>query len=96
MRGGQRTLRGFVTVVGAKEPSNARDSAGGEDVAPTPALDSAVAAANSEPATTDPLLVARTLQLDPSAAAAATAATDSPRAALGKRTASEADDADEA
>ena len=45
LRGGQQTLRGFVTVR-AKKISNTRDSAGGEDAAPTPALDSAVTAAN--------------------------------------------------
>ena len=45
LRGGQRTLRGFVTVR-AKGSSNTRDSAGGDDAAPTPAVDSAVTATN--------------------------------------------------
>ena len=80
--------------MGAKEPSNTRGSAGGEGGTPTPTLESTLATANLRRQI--PLPVVRTRQPDPSATAAATAATPPPRRALGTRTASEADDADEA
>ena len=98
LRGGQRTLRGFVTVRATIPRNIGTTSAGGDEETLAPAPDSTVAAANLR-RQTPKLVVVRTRQLDPpvaTATAATTAATtEPPRATPTKRTASETGDANE-